>query len=219
MWVPARNRWLVEIRYPNGSRLRKRLRREREALRLWVGEQAKIENGTWDERAARNITVAAAMEVYRAYSEVQHRSHNTYVLPSLALWEQNLGPDTHLAKVTSHQIEDFKLNRAQKVTRSTTDKDLTVLKAFFNWCIAYRLAVSNPVRRVKLCVLKSPYSLERLMLLPLADKLSGRCCPSSFRCSNPSGCRCALEPHCSSKSSPCDTNSKSSNGHGVADLA
>src|SRR3954464_3428578 len=46
-WSPERNRWLVEIRYPDGSRLRKRFRREREALRLWSSEQTKIENGTW----------------------------------------------------------------------------------------------------------------------------------------------------------------------------
>ena len=42
------------------------------------------------------------------------------------------------------------MKRAQKVSRGTTDKDLAVLKALFNWCIAHRLAVSNPVRRVKL---------------------------------------------------------------------
>ncbi len=150
VWVPERNRWLVELRYPNGSRLRKRLRREREALRLWAAEQTKIENGTWDERAARNVTVATALERYREYSKVQHRSHNSYIDPSLTLWEQHLGPQTPLAKVGSPQVEDFKLKRAQKVSRSTTDKDLAVLKAFFNWCIAHRLAVSNPARRVKL---------------------------------------------------------------------
>ena len=150
IWVPERNRWFVEIRYPDGSRFRKRLRREREAVRLWASEQAKIEDGTWDERAARNITVSGAMDQYRTYSEVQHRSHNTYIAPSLALWEEHLAPNTHLAKVASQQVEDFKLKRAQKVARTTVDKDLAVLKAFFNWCIAHRLAVSNPVRRVKL---------------------------------------------------------------------
>src|SRR4051794_4336624 len=35
VWDPEKNRWLVEIRYPDGSRLRKRFRREREALRIW----------------------------------------------------------------------------------------------------------------------------------------------------------------------------------------
>src|SRR5438128_11392476 len=150
VWDATKSRWLVEIRYPNGSRFRKRMRREREALRLWAAEQAKIENGTWDERAARNVTVAAAFQQYRDYSKVQHRSHNSYVDPSLTLWEEHLRPQTPLAKISSQQVEDFKLKRAQKVSRGTTDKDLAVLKALFNWCIAHRLAVSNPVRRVKL---------------------------------------------------------------------
>jgi integrase len=144
------SRWLVEIRYPDGSRFRKRLWREREALRLWAGEHSKIENGTWDERAVRSVTVDEAMKQYREYSKVQHRSHDSYFDPSLTLWEAHLGPQTHLAKVGSQQVEDFKLKRAQKVARSTTDKDLAILKAFFNWCVAHQLAVSNPVRRVKL---------------------------------------------------------------------
>ena len=46
-------------------------------------------------------------------------------------------------------IEDVKLQRAQEVAHSTVDKDLAVLKAFFNWCMARNLAASNPVRRVK----------------------------------------------------------------------
>ena len=39
VWDETTSRWLVEIRYPDGSRVRKRLRREREALRLWAAEQ------------------------------------------------------------------------------------------------------------------------------------------------------------------------------------
>jgi integrase len=150
VWSSETTRWLVEIRYPDGSRIRKRIRREREALRFWASEHARIENGTWDERASRNVTVGVAMAEYREYSKVQHRAHRSFVAPSCTLWEQHLGSQTPLAKVTSQQIEDYKLKRARQVSRSTTDKDLTVLKAFFNWCISHRLAVSNPVRRVKL---------------------------------------------------------------------
>jgi site-specific recombinase XerD len=43
----------------------------------------------------------------------------------------------------------LKLKRAQQVAHSTVDKDLAVLKAFFNWCMTRNLAASNPVRRVK----------------------------------------------------------------------
>jgi integrase len=35
------------------------------------------------------------------------------------------------------------------VAHSTVDKDLAVLKSFFNWCMSHGLAASNPVRSVK----------------------------------------------------------------------
>ena len=150
VWNPERNRWLVEIRYPDGSRLRKRLRREREALRIWSAEQTKIENGTWHEQAPKTVTFETALKQYREYSRVQNRSHDSYIEPALSVWEAHIKAKTLLAKITPALIEDVKLRRAQDVARSTVDKDLAVLKAFFNWCVARNLAASNPVRRVKL---------------------------------------------------------------------
>lgn len=67
MWDPERNRWFVEIRYPDGSRLRKRFRREREALRLWSAEQTKTEDGTWNTRAPRSITFGAALHLKKGF--------------------------------------------------------------------------------------------------------------------------------------------------------
>ena len=149
MWSPEWNRWLIEIRYPDGSRVRKRFRREREALRIWSAEQTKIENGTWHEQAPKTVTFENALKQYREYSTVQNRSHNSYVEPALSVWETHIKASTLLAKSTPALIEDVKLRRAQAVAHSTVDKDLAVLKAFFNWCIARSLAASNPVSRVK----------------------------------------------------------------------
>jgi integrase len=146
---PEKNRWLVEIRYPDGSRLRKRFRREREALRLWSAEQTKIENGTWHEHASKTISFETALKQYREYSAIQNRSHHSYVEPALSVWEAQITPNTLLAKLTPALIEHVKLRRAQDVAHTTVDKDLAVLKAFFNWCMARSLAASNPVSRVK----------------------------------------------------------------------
>jgi integrase len=150
VWDETTSRWLVETRYPDGSRVRKRLRREREARRAWAAEQTKIETGAWNQRAAKHVTLATALEEYRAYSKVQHRSHAGYIESALRLWEANLDVRAPLAKISTSQVEAVKLRRAQQVSRSTVDKDLAVLKAFFNWCIGRGLAVSNPVRPVKL---------------------------------------------------------------------
>ena len=149
VWNPERNRWLVEIRYPDGSRLRKRFRREREALRIWSAEQTKIENGTWHEQAPKTVTFETALKQYREYSTVQNRSHDSYVEPALSVWEAHIKASTLLAKIAPALIEDVKLRRAQDVAHTTVDKDLAVLKAFFNWCMARSLAASNPVCRVK----------------------------------------------------------------------
>ena len=65
------------------------------------------------------------------------------------MWERELDPKQLLARITAAQIEATKLRRAAKVQQSTVDKDLGVLKAFFNWCMDRGLAASNPVRKVK----------------------------------------------------------------------
>jgi integrase len=117
---------------------------------LWAAEQTKIETGAWDRRSLKHVSLATALEDYRAYSKVQHRSHTGYVESALRSWERNLELEAPLAKISTSQIEAVKLQRAQRVSKSTVDKDLAVLKAFFNWCIDRGLATLNPVRPVKL---------------------------------------------------------------------
>jgi hypothetical protein len=97
VWNPERSRWLVEIRYPDGSRLRKRFRREREASPTWSAEQTKIENGTWYEQAPKTVTFATALRQYREYSSIQNRSHRSYVEPAVPMWEAQLKANTLLA--------------------------------------------------------------------------------------------------------------------------
>lgn len=65
VWDRATTRWRVEIRHPDATHLRRRLRRERDAVRVWAAEQSKLEDGTWDERAARSLTVGEAIKQYR----------------------------------------------------------------------------------------------------------------------------------------------------------
>jgi len=65
------------------------------------------------------------------------------------VWETHLDTNALLATITPGHIDDVKLRRAQDVAHSTVDKDLAVLKSFFNWCVARNLTASNPVRRVK----------------------------------------------------------------------
>ena len=117
--------------------------------RFWRAENVKIDSGAWQEPAPASVTLDDALKQYRDHSKVQHRSHRSYVEPALRVWERELDSPALLSTITVAQIEDVKLRRAQEVGRSTVDKDLGVLKAFFNWCIAHGLATTNPVRKVK----------------------------------------------------------------------
>ena len=65
---PERERYFVEVRFPDGSRKKKRFRRQREAQRWWSLQIAKIEEGTWNQLIPKNVTLAAAFDEYRKYS-------------------------------------------------------------------------------------------------------------------------------------------------------
>ena len=74
---------------------------------MWAAEQTKIETGAWDPRAPKHVTFEKALEDYRAYSRVQHRSHAGYIESALRLWERNLDVRAALAKISTSQIEAF----------------------------------------------------------------------------------------------------------------
>jgi site-specific recombinase XerD len=63
------------------------------------------------------------------------------------MWQREFDTKQLLARVSAAQIEAVKLRRAEKVEQSMVDKDLGVLKAFFNWCIDRGLAAQIPCAR------------------------------------------------------------------------
>jgi integrase len=65
------------------------------------------------------------------------------------MWARELDTKQLLARVSPNQIDVVKQRRAKDVERTTVDKDLGVLKAFFNWCIDRGMAATNPVCKVK----------------------------------------------------------------------
>jgi integrase len=134
----------------NGSRVRKRFRREREAGRFWAAEQAKIDRGAWDDARPRNLRLRAAMDDYRRYCRMQHRSYVTYMKRPLDFWQERFGGEALVATITRARIEEVKLELASDLDRSTVNKYLAVLKAFFNWLILQGRFQTNPAKRIKL---------------------------------------------------------------------
>ena len=141
--------WLKSgCRTANGGR--KRFLRRREAERWWTLQIAAIDAGKWTSLTPKAVTLANAMNLYREYAKVQHRSYATYTEPLLKFWETELGSDTPIGRVTPAEIEAIKLRRAQCRAQATVDRALQVLKAFFNWLIDHEVCDRNPVRKVKL---------------------------------------------------------------------
>ena len=88
-------------------------------------------------------------EEYATIDEVISLCRRGQSVVCVQFWEAHIKASTLLAKITPALIEDVKLRRTQDVAHTTVDKDLAVLKAFFNWCMARSLAASNPVCRIK----------------------------------------------------------------------
>lgn len=65
-------------------------------------------------------------------------------------WLNEYFGDMYLDQITKLEVEKFKKKRALKVKRSTTNRDLAILKNMFNKAIAWEKAQRNPVIGVKL---------------------------------------------------------------------
>ena len=153
VWDATLGRWLTEIVLPDNSRRRRRFRRQRDAQVWWAAQLKSIEDGTWASNDARNgITLGDAIAQYREHSKAHHRSFSTYMDNGLTVLEQALGSSIPLKDVTTAHIEKMKLRRLEddKVAKSTVDKNVSVAKSFFNWCINQGITESNPVKKVKL---------------------------------------------------------------------
>jgi integrase len=152
LWVEAVSRWVVQIFYPDGSRARKRFRREKDAKVFWGAQQKKIQDGSWREEMEKKgeLTLDEAFEKYSAYSQVQHRSFKKFTEPALRFWLSELGHGLPLSAVTTSRIEEAKLREAKNRRPATVNKLVAVLRACYSWLELQGLAKSNPARgRIK----------------------------------------------------------------------
>lgn len=153
VWDAVLGRWLAEIVLPDESRRRRRFRRQRDAQVWWAAQLRSIEDGTWANSHAQNgLTLGDAIAQYTEHSKAHHRSFSTYVYNGLTVLEQALGASIPLKDVTTAHLEKMKLRRLEdaKVAKSTVDKNVSVAKSFFNWCVNQGITDSNPVKKVKL---------------------------------------------------------------------
>jgi len=152
VWIEALKRWSVQIFFPDGTRKRKRFRREKDARVFWGAQMRKIQDGSWREEVAKkgDLTLAEAFEKYSAYCQVQHNSFKKFTKPALRFWLSELGAERPVSAVTTAQIEEAKLREAKKLRPATVNKRVAVLRACYSWLELQELAKTNPARgRIK----------------------------------------------------------------------
>jgi len=155
VWHAESKRWLVEVRYPDLTRKRRRFRRQREAQIWWSEQQRAIESGTWDQLARaqvlKKLTFGELCDEYRTWAKVNLRSYENYVKVGLKFWEEKLGRETGLDKLNTQWIESVKSTYALTVEQATVDRKLEVLRAMFNWAIESNLIPGpSPMKGIKL---------------------------------------------------------------------
>ena len=155
VWHAESKRWLVEVRYPDSKRKRRRFRRQREAQIWWSEQRRAIENGTWDQVARvqvlRKLTFGELCDTYRTWAKASLRSYENYAKVGLKFWEERLGRQTGLETLNPQWIESIKSAYALTVEPASVDRKLEVLRAMFNWAIARNLMPGpNPMKGVKL---------------------------------------------------------------------
>ena len=126
IWDPELERWVAEVRLPDGSRKRHRSRRERELRRWWASEERKIEEGTWSHDCETTATLGDTLGRYEMHARVHHRSFKTYTFYGI-LFLQSIGKTKKLAAITKADIERVKMARLRGGTsKQNIDRLLAV---------------------------------------------------------------------------------------------
>src|SRR5438046_8770184 len=98
VWDEELKCWLDEMRYPDGSRKKKRSDREADAWNWRNGEHEKIRNGTWNEKTPKNITFGKALDIYRDTVR-DKKSFEVTADVRLRFWEREIPRETPLGEV------------------------------------------------------------------------------------------------------------------------
>jgi|Deesub1362B_J571_1020462.scaffolds.fasta_scaffold02189_11 excisionase family DNA binding protein len=147
----GRIRWYMDFYY-QGKRIRKvckyALTKEQalEALRMEIVNLHKKQLGL-EER--KRITFKEFSKLYMEnYSKPNKKSwRGDYY--TLRHFVKNFG-SYYLDEITPLEIEEFRAKRLKKVKKSTTNRDLALLKRMFNLAIEWGYCEKNPVKKVKL---------------------------------------------------------------------
>jgi integrase len=99
-------------------------------------------------RAIRDITFTRLADIFLEL-HVPGKKSQEFFTYSVELLRDHFG-EMMLSQIGVRQVEELAAKRRQKVSPTTVNRNLAVLKCMFNRAIDWRHAADNPVRRVKL---------------------------------------------------------------------
>jgi len=104
-------------------------------------------------RFGSEITPVTFTEAYTKYLEAMQGDNAASWLKNkrayLRHFQEQFGADCPLRAVTEFDIQKYKLARRGPVTESSVDRELSVLKHFFQWAKKARLVRGNPAADIK----------------------------------------------------------------------
>jgi integrase len=142
-------KWCIDFYDQNHTRVQESSHSSRraDAEALLNIRKSEILRGVY-KRPVR-ITVGEFGRRYMEYAKANKRSwlRDEQMLKHL---EEFFGTERQLAEITAADIEGFKLRRKAKVSGSTVNRELALLKRMFNLAISWDLFLDlNPFRKVK----------------------------------------------------------------------
>lgn len=172
--------YYIDFRHPEtGKRIRKSLKTTRKSDAEKI--KARIETGIWDAKyldkkfSNEDLTLCEFWEEhYKQYIRANNKP-STYIdkCKKINIIFEAFGKDTKLSKITTSDIERFKNNRKDKVSASTVNRNLSLIKHMFSLAVHLEFINENPAKRVK----KFPENNGRIRYLTLdeAEKLLNVC--------------------------------------------
>ena len=142
-------KWCIDFYDQNHTRVQESSHSSRraDAEALFNLRKSEILRGVYKRPV--KITVGEFGKRYMEYAKTNKRSwlRDEQMLEHL---EEFFGTERQLAEITAADIEGYKLRRKAKVSGSTVNRELALLKRMFNLAISWDLFLDlNPFRKVK----------------------------------------------------------------------
>jgi len=169
-----KNIWYLDFTI-EGKRIRKAVgTSKKEAQQALDIAKGKVLSGKFDIREFDpSITLQELADLYIPYAKANKKS-----------WERDLTSlrsllpvfgEKMLKDITPFDVEKYKLDRKERVTPATVNRELALIKHMFNLAIKWKRAFNNPVKEVKL--FKENNKRRRFLTQEEIDKLIGCCQP------------------------------------------